>query len=138
MSEAHLLKSWSMVQTLLLFALGLDRGGNQARAGKILVKARELALDIGMNHSDYSILNGRGSSICEESLRRTWWELYVVTILFAGLHGKTSGDVRGMTNATVPLPCEEHEFATGVSSPSPNIHQSLADCEVSRTFAHYR
>ncbi|KAH6665093.1 hypothetical protein B0J14DRAFT_660776 [Halenospora varia] len=122
-SEAHLLKSWSMVQTLLLFTLGLDRGGNQARAGKILVKARELALDIGMNHSDYSILNGRGSSICEESLRRTWWELYVVTILFAGLHGKASGDVRGMTNATVPLPCEEHEFAAGSLSPLHTIDE---------------
>ncbi|KAH8648284.1 hypothetical protein BGZ60DRAFT_509359 [Tricladium varicosporioides] len=127
-SEVHLLKSWSMVQTLLLFALGLDRGGNQTRAGEILAKARELALDIGMNHSEYSILNGRGSSICEESLRRTWWELYVVSILFAGLHGKASGGIDGMTNTNVPLPCEEHEFAIGSLPPLHTIDELEDDC----------
>jgi len=65
-----------------------------------------------MNRREYAIANGRGSPICEESLRRTWWELYVVSVMAAGFHGKAIFHLSG-TISNVPLPCEEKEFVSG-------------------------
>lgn len=106
-------KDASMVQTMLLYALGLDGGGEQTKAADILVKAQHLALEIGMNTRDYAIANGQGSPVYEESLRRSWHELYVVSVMAAGLHGRRPFHVQDMKSA-VPLPCEEKEFDIGV------------------------
>ncbi|KAG9228510.1 hypothetical protein BJ875DRAFT_526514 [Amylocarpus encephaloides] len=106
-------KDASMVQAMLLFALGLDTDNNQARAVEVLIKAQSLAMELGMNQREYAILNGRGSALCEESLRRTWWELYVVSILVAGFHGKDIFYSRSLVS-TVPVPCEATEFASGI------------------------
>jgi len=107
-------KDASMVQAMLLFALGLDGNNEQQRAAEILLKAQSLAVELGMNHREYAVANGRGSPICEESLRRTWWELYVVSVMVAGFHGRGTFHLRD-TISTVPLPCEEKEFISGVS-----------------------
>jgi hypothetical protein len=104
----------STVQALLLFALGLDSGNDQKQASDVLFKAETLALELSMNHQEYAIINGLGSSIYEESLRRTWWELYVVRIMMAGFHQRGTFCPRNIMS-TVPLPCEEREFAAGVS-----------------------
>ncbi|KAG9241621.1 hypothetical protein BJ878DRAFT_545062 [Calycina marina] len=110
-SESAALKDASMVQAMLLFALGLDGDNNQTRAVEILIKTQSLAVELGMNEREYAVLNGRGSAICEESLRRTWWELYVVSIMMAGFHGRGIFQLRIMS--TVPLPCEAKYFASG-------------------------
>jgi hypothetical protein len=81
-------KDASMVQAMLLFALGLDGNNDQRRAVEILIKAQSLAVELGMNQREYAVVNGRGSPICEESLRRTWWELYIVSIMVSGFHGR--------------------------------------------------
>jgi hypothetical protein len=104
----------SMVQALLLFALGLDSENNQKKASDVLLKAEALALELGMNQQDYAIINSLGSSIYEESLRRTWWELYIVKILIAGFHQRGTF-YPDSTISMVPLPCGEKEFAAGVS-----------------------
>jgi len=103
-----------MVQAMLLFALGLDGDNNQPRAVEILIKAQSLAVELGMNQREYAVLNGRGSAICEESLRRTWWELYMVSIMVAGFHGRSTFQLRNIIS-TVPLPCEAKDFASGVT-----------------------
>lgn len=103
-----------MVQAMLLFALGLDGNNDQKRSIEILIKAQSLAVELGMNQREYAVANGRGSPICEESLRRTWWELYVVSIMVAGFHGRGTFHLRD-TITNVPVPCEEKEFASGVS-----------------------
>jgi hypothetical protein len=104
----------STVQALLLFALGLDSDNDQKKSSDVLFKAETLALELGMNHQEYAVINGLGSSIYEESLRRTWWELYVVRIMMAGFHQRGTFYPRNIMS-TVPLPCEEREFAAGVS-----------------------
>ncbi|KAF4632959.1 hypothetical protein G7Y89_g5163 [Cudoniella acicularis] len=120
-------KDWSMVQSLILYALGRDRNGDQGIAAKSLTEARNLALALGMNHSEYAMLNGRGSPICEESLRRTWWELYIVSIMFAGFHGKTSSGWDGYIVSSLPLPCEERGFACGFIPPLHTIEEFEED-----------
>jgi hypothetical protein len=104
----------STVQALLLFALGLDSDNDQKKASDVLLKAETLALELSMNHQEYAVINSLGSSIYEESLRRTWWELYVVRIMMAGFHQRGTFCPRNIMS-TVPLPCEEREFAAGVS-----------------------
>lgn len=106
------LKDASMVQAMLLFALGLDGNNDQKRAVEILIKAQNLAVEIGMNQREYAVVNGRGSPICEESLSRTWWELYIVSVMVAGFHGRETFHLRDIVS-NVPLPCEEKEFASG-------------------------
>jgi len=107
-------KEGSTVQALLLFALGLDSDNDQKKASDVLLKAETLALELGMNHQEYAVINGLSSSIYEESLRRTWWELYIVKILIAGFHQRGTF-YPDSTISMVPLPCGEKEFAAGVS-----------------------
>ncbi|KAG9228486.1 hypothetical protein BJ875DRAFT_526611 [Amylocarpus encephaloides] len=109
-------KDASMVQAMLLFALELDGCNDQKRAIQILIKAQSLALELGMNEQEYAALNNLGSPIFEESLRRTWWELYIVSVMTAGFHGRSTFNLtNNMTN--LPLPCEENEFAAGCIPP---------------------
>jgi len=107
-------KDASMVQAMLLFALALNGCNDQKRAIQILIKAQSLALELGVNEQEYAALNNLGSPIYEESLRRTWWELYIVSVMTAGFHGRRTFNLtNNMSN--LPLPCEENEFAAGVS-----------------------
>ncbi|KAF8847508.1 hypothetical protein BDZ45DRAFT_754819 [Acephala macrosclerotiorum] len=134
-------KDASMVQTMLLYALGLDGGGEQTKAVDILVKAQNLALEIGMNTHDYAVINGQGSPVCEESLRRSWHELYVVSVMAAGFHGRRPFHAQGI-NSAVPLPCEERQFDIGAV---PTLHtldefeeESFADDEIEWSSYTYR
>jgi len=60
-----------MVQTMLLFALGLDGFNERKRAIEARKKAQHTAIDLEMNQLEYAIINRHGSPVCEESLRRT-------------------------------------------------------------------
>lgn len=112
-------KDASTVQAMLLFALGLDGNNERTKAIEVLIKAQNLAIELGMNQREYAMVNGQGSPSCEESLRRTWWELYVVSVMVAGFHGSGTFHQRD-TLSNVPLPCEERDFASGVSSVTTN------------------
>ena len=102
------------VQALLVLAIGLDGYTYQEKALQILIDAQDLALELGMNKRDFASLNGNGSSVTEESWRRTWWELYVIDGMIAGVHQKSSFRLNEV-HADVALPCEEKEYVTGVS-----------------------
>jgi hypothetical protein len=106
-------KDASMVQAMLLFALGLDGNNDRKEAIEILTKARNLAVELGMNQREYAVVAGQGQPIYEESLRRTWWEIYVVSVVIAGFHG-TGAFHHVDTSSNLPLPCEEKDFASGV------------------------
>lgn len=114
MSRLDLPNNKSTVQTMLLFVIGLNGNNEQRKAVDILIRAQKLALTIGMNHAEFSRMNGKGSVFYEESLRRTWWELYVVSIMMAGFHGTQAFRLSGVVQ-NVPLPCEDSQFASGVS-----------------------
>jgi hypothetical protein len=115
-------KDASMVQAMLWFALGLDRNNDQKKAIEILIKAQSLAVELGMNQPEFAEAHSQGSSIYEESLRRTWWELYVVCVMVAGFHGKETFHLRDIIS-NVPVPCEEKEFTAGVSQVQLSIRE---------------
>jgi hypothetical protein len=103
------------VQAMLILAIGLDGYTYQEKALQILHDAQNLALELGMNRREFASMNGRGSSVLEESWRRTWWELYVVDGMIAGVHQRGSFRMNEIY-ADVALPCEEQEYIAGVSS----------------------
>src|SRR6266536_3328172 len=74
----HPLRDGYLVQTLLLYALGLHANDERSRASQILNMTIDLALELGMNGTDYARTHNEGYSVVEESWRRTWWELYFI------------------------------------------------------------
>jgi hypothetical protein len=102
------------VQAMLLLAIGLDGNCELKKASDLLIQAQDLALEIGMQLRDFAEINGEGSSVMEESWRRTWWELYAVDGMIAGVHQQSSFRLNEMPS-NVLLPCEEQEYILGVS-----------------------
>ncbi|KUJ23015.1 uncharacterized protein LY89DRAFT_635115 [Mollisia scopiformis] len=100
------------VQAMLILAIGLDGRTYQEKALQVLLDAQDIALELGMNKRDYAFMNGGGSDVLSESWRRTWWELYIVDGMIAGVHQKSTFRMKEIP-ADVALPCEEKEFASG-------------------------
>ena len=105
------------VQAMLILAIGLDGYTYQEKALQLLVEAQDIALELGMNRREFAMLNGNGLNVLEESWRRTWWELFVVDGMIAGVHQKSSFRLNEIA-AEVGLPCEEEHYVNGVSSVS--------------------
>lgn len=106
------------VQALLLFAIALHSDNDQEKSAEVKDAAIELALDLRMNMREFSESSNNGTQagkVLAESLRRTWWELYYLDGLFAGFHQKDSFKLWAV-ECTVPLPCEEKDYVTGVCS----------------------
>ncbi|KAI9923940.1 hypothetical protein AWENTII_008323 [Aspergillus wentii] len=78
----------------------------------------QLSLDLGMNRASFAEQNSFGSSIFEESWRRTYWELYVVEGLLAAMRDQSTFRLYSQ-KADVSLPCDEESY---------NRSESLACC----------
>jgi hypothetical protein len=102
------------VQAMILFAIGLHGNNNVAESSKLQHLATEMALEIGMHRKEFASSHGEGSEVIEESWRRTWWELYILDGLLAGVCGDHSLRLYEI-KTDVPLPCEESEYKSGVS-----------------------
>ena len=102
------------VQALLILAIGLDGYTYQEKALQSLIEAQDLAFELGMNRRAFASIHGGESSVLEESWRRTWWELFIIDGMIAGVHQKSSFRLNEI-HADVALPCEEKEYITGVS-----------------------
>jgi Fungal specific transcription factor domain len=102
------------VQTLLLLAICLDGDTEQEKALEMLGQAQDLALELGMHQREFAITHGEGSPVLEESWRRTWWELYIVDGMVAGVHQQSSFRLDEVVSSVL-LPCEEQEYTLGVS-----------------------
>lgn len=101
------------VQANMLVAIGLDGNAERKRALAFLTQAGDIALEIGMHRREFPSLNGQGLPVREESWRRTWWELFVLDGMFAGVHQQSPFRLNEV-GSTVLLPCEERDYAGGV------------------------
>ena len=113
------------VQGLLIVALVLDGYTYQDKALQILNDAIGLAIELGMNKREFALMQGNEWPTLEESWRRTWWELFMVDGLIAGVHQKSMFPLKDVP-ADVGLPCEEAEYLAGVSQSL--RHQSVTKC----------
>ncbi|WDK15553.1 hypothetical protein CGRA01v4_06834 [Colletotrichum graminicola] len=102
------------VQALVLLVVGLDGSCEQDRARDLLADAERTALEIGLHTRGFATQYGRGIPVLEESWRRTWWDLFVVDGMVAGVHRQTNFLLFDVP-ADAALPCEEHQYLSGIA-----------------------
>lgn len=102
-------KDGFLVQALLLLLIGLDGQGLHEKSREILSEVEQIAIEIGLNTRSFASIHGRGMPVIEESWRRTWWELFIVDGLIAGIHKKTNFLLFDFAS-DVALPCEEYQY----------------------------
>jgi len=78
-------RSPSMVQALLLYSIFLCARGESAEAQAALSQAVDIALELGMYLREFATSFSKGNEMEAESLRRTWWELFIVDVDAAAL-----------------------------------------------------
>ncbi|CAD0050257.1 unnamed protein product [Aureobasidium pullulans] len=135
-------KDSSMVQARLLFAIALHARGEAMEAANMMHAAVSLAIEIGMNLRNFATAHGQGNLVQEESLRRTWWELYVMDGYMAALHKRPSFK-SNTVHSGVLLPCEEVIYASlGCLPQPPSLEQFdmrlFADEEIQFSSFAYR
>ncbi|KAL7929257.1 hypothetical protein V8C35DRAFT_315924 [Trichoderma chlorosporum] len=110
------------VQALMLLAVSLEWSGENDRAATILDRAKTMGLEIGMHRRDFATRCGFGDEVLEECWRRTWWELYVIDALFAGIRHLPTFTFWGI-DADVEIPCEEESYVTGMIPRPRTLHE---------------
>lgn len=102
-------KDGFLVQTLMMLIIGLDGNCEQEQARQHLAKCETISVEIGLNQRTFATIHGRGDPVFEESWRRTWWDLFVIDGMVAGVHRMTNFLLFDIP-ANVALPCEEHQY----------------------------
>ncbi|KAJ6445164.1 quinate dehydrogenase [Purpureocillium lavendulum] len=107
-----------MAQSHLLFSIVLYWRGKPQRSRLHMDRVVDMAFASGMFSRDFAMRHGANDAVLAESLRRTWWQIYIVDAYYAAI--KRSGTFRANTvEPTADLPCEEedYELEVGVSMP---------------------
>ncbi|KAH7408599.1 hypothetical protein DE146DRAFT_605246 [Phaeosphaeria sp. MPI-PUGE-AT-0046c] len=95
-----------MVQALLLFSIALSASDAADQGRRMLTEAIDIAISLGMHHRDYVAPNVFNQRAEEESMRRTWYELYISDGCSAAFQRLPSFKMNGIS-ADVLLPCED-------------------------------
>jgi hypothetical protein len=103
-----------LVQALMILIVALDGNCRQDQARELLGRAEQLALEIHLNTRGFATTYGRGLPVLEESWRRTWWDLFIIDGMIAGVHQVTNFYLYDIPT-DVALPCEELQYRSGVS-----------------------
>ncbi|PQE23030.1 Zn2Cys6 transcriptional regulator protein [Rutstroemia sp. NJR-2017a WRK4] len=98
------------VQTLLLLAIATHGEGERDNARTILDRNIYIALKIGMNHQAFAGMER--DPILAESWRRTYWGMFIVDGIFAGIACASSFLLSGI-ETHVDLPCEDYDYERG-------------------------
>lgn len=106
------------VQALLLLAIVLHSRNERGEAGECLASAVDVAFGLGMHQATFAETASCGDPIRAESLRRTWWELFVIEGLLTAL-GVQRVYRTNLVPPEVPLPCEERIYQDGLAPPPP-------------------
>lgn len=101
-----------LVQAKLLFSIAIHARNEIQECTAVLAQAVSLALEIGMHKKSFPIVHGMRSALEEESMRRTWWELYVTDGFMAALQRKPSFHCH-TAESDVLLPCDESSYLEG-------------------------
>ncbi|KAK4546591.1 hypothetical protein LTR36_001808 [Oleoguttula mirabilis] len=116
-------QSVHMVQAALLFSIALHARNEPQNAMTFLRQAVDMAIGLGLN--DPSAADRMQDPVIAESLRRTWWELYIIEGYLAALHQQTSFRCNTVDRLP-PLPGEDADYAHARFS---QAAQSLDDFE---------
>lgn len=97
------------VQSLILLAISSHMSNYPTQAQDFMHTAVDISVAIGLHRHDFGTRYGKGSHAIAESWRRTWWELYILDIMFAGLNQTSDMWLKGI-ESDVLLPCEEEIY----------------------------
>ncbi|ETS82987.1 hypothetical protein PFICI_04863 [Pestalotiopsis fici W106-1] len=111
-------RSPSMVQACLLYAIYLDACNDYSKARDAFSKSAQIASELGMHRSSFASSMGSERSVEAESMRRTWWELYVVDV-FMNISSKPLTFHCQIATPEVALPCEEALYVRASGIPAP-------------------
>ncbi|RDL30689.1 uncharacterized protein BP5553_10034 [Venustampulla echinocandica] len=102
-------KTSAMVQARLLCSIALHARNETKDAQALLKNAIGLAIDLGMHQRFYGTIPMVLEARERESMRRTWWELFITDSYFAALY-RLEGFKSSTGYNNVLLPCEESEY----------------------------
>lgn len=105
-------------QALLLLAIVLHSRNERAEAGECLAVAVDLTFQLGLNRAEAAVAMGGGDPAREESLRRTWWEMFIIEGMLTALGVQRVFRCNSVP-LEVPLPCEERIYQNGLPAPPP-------------------
>ncbi|KAI1827256.1 hypothetical protein F4861DRAFT_399260 [Xylaria intraflava] len=101
-----------LVQCHLLYSIASYWSADRVRARREIDTAIEIALSLGMNHRQFVAEYGCGDAVLQESLRRTWWQLYCIDAYFAAIKRSPVFPLCEV-DVDTELPCEEDEYESG-------------------------
>lgn len=104
----------TMVQCRLLYSMVLFWYGYEDDAKREMDMVVRLVTDLRMYRQEFAVLHGGEDVTLRESWRRTWWMVYIIDAYYAGTLGTNKSDLWDL-DITADLPCEEHEYESGVS-----------------------
>ncbi|KAJ6084053.1 C6 transcription factor [Penicillium sp. IBT 16267x] len=104
------------VQAMLLVAIVDHSHGFETRSLQTIQAAVKLAIELGMNKSAFGSSFSEWNPTFEESWRRTYWELFVVSAMMAAMGGHGPFPLHTM-RTELKLPCDEKIYAAVDSVP---------------------
>lgn len=107
------------VQALVLYAIALHSLQRPKEAISCITRAATIALQLGMNEPTFARNNSAGSPVVEESLRRTWWELYTVDNYISAVH-RSPTCITAHANPLPLLPCAQSVYEEGQCDLNPS------------------
>ncbi|KAE8357060.1 hypothetical protein BDV28DRAFT_126154 [Aspergillus coremiiformis] len=111
------------LQALLLLAIVLHSRNERDEARDCLATAVNIAFQLGLNNESYAEKMSEGDPVREESLRRTWWELFIIENMLTALGLQPTAHT-GLVPLVVKLPCEERIYQDGLAPPpAPTIKE---------------
>lgn len=114
----------SRVQALVLYAIILHVRQQAKEAGVCISRAANIALRLGMHEPTFAREHSACSPLVQESLRRTWWELYTVDIFIAALNRRPTFHT-ACTKSFPLLPCAQVLYEAGECDPNPATLQAF-------------
>lgn len=111
-----------MVQARTLYAIALLAQNALREVHQVLDSAIESALKLGMHRRDFAVAHANGLAAVEESMRRTWYELYVTDGCIAALQRKSTFRTNTV-NADVLLPCDDFIYEGGMCFMPATLHE---------------
>lgn len=107
-----------MVQALLLFSMALYARNESSTAAELFARAVDIALGLGMCQKHFAETVSGGDDREAESLRRTWWEMFILDVNMAVLQQKLNLRCDNIPH-DVELPCEESLYGSSAAIPTP-------------------
>ncbi|KAL2855982.1 fungal-specific transcription factor domain-containing protein [Aspergillus pseudoustus] len=116
------------VQAYLLLSVFSHGHQDPDKARACITRAVHGSLELGMHRREFSDAIGIENAVRAESVRRTWWEIFVVETTLAAMQVNGCIQFNMIENSDVPLPCEEDEYTDSrVDRPQNTLHNLQAE-----------